>query len=205
MTQATGETLTTIVFVDVEGSTGLVDRLGDAAGTRAVLGQLDVVRERLPSYGGHEVKSLGDGLLLTFGSPRQAVAFGVACQRALGDSAPRVRIGVNTGEVIDLDDDPIGGAVNAAARIADRADGGDVLVSDVVRQLAGATPVVRFVDRGRVRLKGFTEPWQLWAAVDGTSPADGLTTIGRRVELAVMDELLTALATGHGPRRADRG
>ena len=140
MTQATGETLTTIVFVDVEGSTGLVDRLGDAAGTRAVLRQLDVVRERLPSYGGHEVKSLGDGLLLTFGSPRQAVAFGVACQRALGDSAPRMRIGVNTGEVIDLDDDPIGGAVNAAARIADRADGGEVLVSDVVRQLAGATP-----------------------------------------------------------------
>ena len=162
------------------------------------LRQLDVVRDRLASYGGHEVKSLGDGLLLTFGSPRQAVAFGVACQRALGDSAPRVRIGVNTGEVIDLDDDPIGGAVNAAARIADRADGGDVLVSDVVRQLAGATPVVRFVDRGRVRLKGFTEPWQLWAAVDGTSPADGLTTIGRRVELAVMDELLTALATGTG-------
>ena len=198
MTQATGETLTTIVFVDVEGSTGLVDRLGDDAGTRAVLRQLEVVRERLPSYGGHEVKSLGDGLLLTFGSPRQAVAFGVACQRALGDSAPRMRIGVNTGEVIDLDDDPIGGTVNAAARIADRADGGEALVSDVVRQLAGATPVVRFVDRGRVRLKGFSEPWQLWAAVDGTSPVDAFTTIGRRAELAMLDELLVALATATG-------
>jgi class 3 adenylate cyclase/DNA-binding CsgD family transcriptional regulator/tetratricopeptide (TPR) repeat protein len=198
MMPGTGESLTTIVFVDVEGSTGLVDRLGDAAGTRAVLGQLDVVRDRLASYGGHEVKSLGDGLLLTFTSPRQAVAFGVACQRALGDSAPRVRIGVNTGEVVDLAEDPMGGAVNAAARIADRAGGGEVLVSDVVRQLAGATPVVRFVDRGRARLKGFAEPWQLWAALDGTSPVEGPTTIGRRAELAVVNQLVTALATGTG-------
>ena len=63
--------LTTVVFADVEGSTALVDRVGDLAGTDAVVRQLDRVRERIEAYGGREVKSLGDGLMLTFGSPRQ--------------------------------------------------------------------------------------------------------------------------------------
>jgi class 3 adenylate cyclase len=192
------ETLTTVVFVDVEGSTAVIDRLGDAAGTQAVLRQLAVARERLAPHGGREVKSLGDGLLLTFGSPRQAVAFGVSCQRALGTSAPRIRIGINTGEVVNLGGDPVGGTVNAAARIAARAEGGEVLVSDVVRQLAGATPVVRFVERGRVHLRGFGEPWQLWAVVDGTAAMEVPATIGRLPELGVVSELVTALAAGVG-------
>jgi class 3 adenylate cyclase len=69
---------------------------------------------------------------------------------------PRVRIGINTGEVVTDGADPLGAAVNAAARIAGRAGGGEVLVSDVVRQLVGAVPAVRFLDRGRCRLKGFS-------------------------------------------------
>ena len=198
MATAIGETLTTVVIADVESSTGLVDQLGDGAGTRAVLRQLDVVRERLPAYSGHEVKSLGDGLLLTFGSPRQAVAFAVACQRALGTTAPRVRIGIHTGEVIDLDGDPVGGTVNATSRITGRADGGEVLVSDVVRQLSGIDPVVRFVDRGRIHLRGFGEAWQLWSATDGAAAPDSIATIGRGGELTVIDELLAALATATG-------
>ena len=83
--------ITTIVFADVEGSTALVDRVGDHAGTAAVVQQLDRVRERLEPYGGREVKSLGDGLMLTFKSPRQAVGFALATQRALSGTAPRVR------------------------------------------------------------------------------------------------------------------
>lgn len=110
--------LVTVVFVDVEGSTALIDRVGDVAGIEAVDRQLNSVRERIGSYGGREVKSLGDGVMLTFNSPRQAVSFALATQRALAASAPSVRIGINTGEVIDSSSDPVGGAVNAAARIA---------------------------------------------------------------------------------------
>ena len=75
-------------------------RVGDGAGLASVSGQLDVVRERVEAYGGSLVKSTGDGLLLTFSSPRQAVSFALASQRALAGSAPRVRFGINTGEVL---------------------------------------------------------------------------------------------------------
>ncbi len=79
-----------------------------------MLRQLDRVAERVEGYGGKIVKSTGDGLLWTFESPRQAVFFALAVQRALGESAPRVRIGMNTGEADWVDADPLGGAVNAA-------------------------------------------------------------------------------------------
>ena len=55
----------------------------------------------------------------------------------------------------------------------------EVLVSDVVRQLVGTAPTIRFQDRGRCRLKGFTERWRLWAAEDSTSEQHTAATIGR--------------------------
>ena len=193
-----GTGVTTVVFVDVEGSTALLRRVGDTEGTASVRGQLDIVRERVDAYGGSEVKSIGDGLLLTFSSPRQAVAFALASQRALAGSAPRVRFGINTGEVIDVDVDPLGAAVNAAARIAGRAGGGEVLVSDVVRQLVGTVPAIRFLDRGRCRLKGFAERWHLWTVEDGAGEQLGPATIGRVAELAAVAELVSSTGAGVG-------
>jgi hypothetical protein len=187
-----------VVFVDIEGSTALLQRFGDDAGLASVRGQLEVVRERVEPYGGSEVKSTGDGFLLTFSSPRQAVAFALASQRALAGSAPRVRFGINTGEVIEVDADPLGAAVNAAARIAGRATGGEVLVSDVVRQLVGTAPVIRFVDRGRCRLKGFSERWHLWAAEDSTGEQLAPATIGRAIELAAVADLVSSTRAGVG-------
>jgi class 3 adenylate cyclase/DNA-binding CsgD family transcriptional regulator len=190
--------ITTIVFADVEGSTALVDKVGDHAGVAAVLHQLGRVRERLESYGGREVKSMGDGLMLTFSSPRQAVGFALATQRALAGTAPLVRIGINTGEVFDVLTDPIGGAVNAASRIAGRAEGGEVLVADVVRQLIGLSPAIRFADRGRVHLRGFTERWHLWAAEDSAAAASARGTVGRGGELAAIRALIASTASGVG-------
>ena len=187
-----------MVFVDIEGSTALLDRVGDASGVASVRRQLDVVAERIEGYGGRVVKSTGDGFLLTFSSPRQAVAFALASQRALAGSLPRVRFGINTGEVDGVDADPLGSAVNAAARIAARADGGEVLVSDVVRQLAGTSPAVRFLDRGRCRLRGFSERWRLWAAEDHTAAEPATTTVGRIAELALIGELVSSTGIGAG-------
>ena len=193
-----GHGLTTVVFVDVERSTELLNRVGDEAGTASVRRQLDLVRDRVEPYGGHEVKELGDGLMLTFSSPRQAVSFALASQRGLAGSAPRVRFGINTGEVITADTDPLGGAVNAAFRIADRAAGGEVLVSDVVRQLVGTFPAIRFHDRGRCRLKGFSERCHLWAAEDGTGEHHPPATIGRIAELEAVVGLVSSTAAGAG-------
>ena len=190
--------LTTFVFADVEGSTGVIDRLGDEVGVASMLRQLDELSRRVHEYGGQVLKSTGDGLLMTFESPRQAVAFGMAAQRALADSAPAIRIGLNTGEAEWHEDDPLGAAVNAAARITALAAGGEVLVSDVVRQLVTGAPAVVFRDRGRHRLRGFSDRWHLWAVEDRSTMRPGLGTIGRTAELEVLDELLTATAKGEG-------
>jgi DNA-binding CsgD family transcriptional regulator/tetratricopeptide (TPR) repeat protein len=187
-----------MVFVDVEGSTELLVQRGDAAGTAAIGAVLAVARERLEPYEGREVKSLGDGLLFLFTAPRQAVSFAVAVQRALLGRLPAVRIGVNTGEVGGPADDPVGEAVTAAERIAARAQGREVLVSDVVRQLVGTIPGVRFVDRGRVRLKGFPDRWSLHAAVGSESEPEPMPTFGRAAEIALLAGHLDALAAGTG-------
>ena len=190
--------LTTFVFADIEGSTTVFDRLGDDAGVPSVMRQLDELAERVEDYGGRIVKSTGDGFLLAFDSPRQAVSFSLAAQRALSGTVPRVKIGMNTGEADWRDGDPVGAAVNAAARIAARADGGEVLVSDVVRQLTGAVPALHFRDRGRHRLRGFSDRWHLWAVEDRASARHGVTTIGRTDELAMIDELVASTAMGAG-------
>jgi class 3 adenylate cyclase len=157
-----GGRLVTVAFVDVERSTELLTHWGDAGAVTVIDDVLDAVREQVEPHGGRAVKSLGDGLMVVFPAPRQAVLYSVAVQRALVGAVLRVRIGVNTGEVIDERDDPVGEAVNAAARIAGKASGGQTLVSDVVRQLVGSMPSVRFVDRGRKRLKGFPERWRVF-------------------------------------------
>ena len=94
-------------------------------------------------------------------------------RRSPGDEV-RVRIGINTGEVAVEGDDLYGQAVNAAARIAARAAGGEILVSEIVYQLAGSGPEFLFRDRGRFRLKGFPDRWRLYqlacAQVGGIGP-----------------------------------
>lgn len=193
-----GGDLLTMVCVDVERSTELLVERGDAAGVAAIGVVLDAVRERLDPYEGREVKSLGDGLMLVFAAPRQAVSFSVAVQRALLGRLPALRIGVNTGEVAGARADPVGEAVTAAARIAATAHGREVLVSDVVRQLVGTIPGVRFVDRGRVRLKGFTDRWNVHAAMGAEAEAEPGPTFGRDSELAIVADQLEALAAGAG-------
>ncbi len=79
------------------------------------------------------------------------------------ERAVRVRIGINTGEVIRTNDDVAGQAVIAAARIMACAEPGEILVSRVVKDLSGTLPDVTFEPRGLVALKGFPEPWQLHA------------------------------------------
>ena len=115
----------TVLFTDVEGSTDLRTRFGDELADELLRTHEDLVRAQVESHGGREVKSLGDGFMVAFGSPRKAISCAVDIQRALDErnrSSPgreiRVRIGINTGEVSDVAGDLIGAAVNAAARIA---------------------------------------------------------------------------------------
>jgi class 3 adenylate cyclase len=159
--------LVTILFTDVEGSTALTQRLGDARARDLLRQHERMVREALKSHGGSELKTTGDGFMASFSSATRALESAIAMQRAFAahnESAEEpilVRVGMNAGEPIAEDEDLFGTAVIEAARIAAAAKGGEILVSDVVRQLAKGKDFL-FADRGEVALKGFDEPVRLY-------------------------------------------
>ena len=133
----------------------------------------ELVRAQIAEHRGHDQQAaLGDGFLAVFVSTRRAVSCAVAhpagprqLQPARSGPPLRVRIGLNTGEVAQTGGQISGEAVHAAARVCSAADGGQVLVSDVTRQLAGTIPDVSFRDTGEHELKGFPQPWRLWEVV----------------------------------------
>ena len=151
----------TILFTDLEASTPLTQRLGDEAAQEILRGHNAIVRGALDEHGGREVKHTGDGIMASFPSAVAAVTAALQIQRELAGGEVRVRVGLNAGEPIAEDDDLFGLSVIEAARIADRAEPGLVLVSDVVRQLCeGKT--FEFASLGAVSLKGFEESVELF-------------------------------------------
>lgn len=164
--------LVTIMHVDVEGSTALTMRAGDEAGRKVLTETKRLVREQVEAVGGREIDAVGDAMMMTFTSTRAAIAGATAVQEELAarereapDETLRVRIGVNVGEVLERDGTPFGGAVNAGARVMAKAAGGEILVSEMVRRLAGNLPGISYRDRGRHMFKGFDEPWRLYEVV----------------------------------------
>jgi len=158
----------TILFTDVEGSTVLTERLGDAKARAVMRNHERIVREALRAHGGAEVKAMGDGFMASFSSATRALECAIAMQRAFAahdDEHPetpiRVRIGLNAGEPIAEEADLFGTAVIMAARIAAQAQGGEILASDVVRQLVAGKGFL-FADRGEVALRGFEDPVRLY-------------------------------------------
>jgi class 3 adenylate cyclase len=157
----------TIVFTDVEASTALNERLGDE-GARKVLREHErLTREALSEHGGSEVKAMGDGFMAWFPSATRAVECAIALQGAFAAanetaSDPiRVKVGINAGEPIAEGDDLFGASVIASARIAAVAQGGQILASDVVRQLLAGKGFT-FTAQGEHALKGFEEPVRLY-------------------------------------------
>ena len=131
----------TVLFADVEGSTAMLERLGQSRWLAALAEYEELLSARIADHGGTLIKALGDGHLVAFPSARAALRCAVDVQRALPlESAPdlRVRMGMHTGEPAVREDDLHGRTVVKAARIADLAHGGEVLVSAIVRELAQA-------------------------------------------------------------------
>jgi class 3 adenylate cyclase len=157
----------TILFTDVEGSTALTQRVGDAKAREVLRPHERIVREALRAHGGAEVKALGDGFMASFASATRALECAIAMQRAFAEHNEtaeepiRMRIGLNAGEPITEEEDLFGTAVNMAARIAAKAEGGEILASDVVRQLVAGKGFL-FSDRGEVELRGFEEAVRLY-------------------------------------------
>jgi class 3 adenylate cyclase len=159
--------LQTILFTDIERNTELLQRLGDERWRALLRDHERATREQLAAHGGAEIKTLGDGFMAAFGSASRAVECAIALQKICSSldtpaSSLRVRIGLNAGEPIAEDDDLFGTAVTMAARIMGHAEGGEILVSDVVRQLVAGKGFL-FADRGDTVLRGFDDPVRLYA------------------------------------------
>jgi len=155
----------TILFTDIEGSTGLTQRLGDARAMSVLHAHDEIVRDALEPHGGSEVKHTGDGLMAAFRSVAGGIESAVKIQQGIAGATNRlgvqvrVRIGISAGEPVTEGDDLFGAAVQLAARLCSRAEPGSILVSGAVRDLALGKGFV-FRKRGPLRLKGFDEPMQ---------------------------------------------
>lgn len=126
-----------IVFSDIEGSTEYNASMGDRAWVRLLEKHNKLVQSCVDKHGGHVVKTQGDGFMIAFADPKNAVRFATDVQRALAENpqrwqAIRVRIGVHMGTSVRRGDDLFGLDVAMAARVAGQADGGEVLVSEPV-------------------------------------------------------------------------
>jgi class 3 adenylate cyclase len=158
----------TILFTDMEGSTSLTQRLGDARAMAVVRTHDRIVGEALDGHGGSEVKHTGDGLMAAFPSVVGAIECAVQIQRRLAEAGDetglRVRIGMSAGEPVTERNDLFGAVVQLAARLCSRAEPGSVLVSSAVHDLALGKGFV-FQKRRSASLKGFDEPVQIFEVV----------------------------------------
>jgi class 3 adenylate cyclase len=151
----------TILFTDIEASTQLNERLGDVRWLELLRAHHAIVREHVHEHGGFEVKSQGDGFMIAFPSARRAVQCARAIQDAMdsrlggdADTPIRLRIGLHTGEAIKEEADFYGKNIVLAARIADRARGGEILASAVVKQLTESAGDLHFEDERELELDG---------------------------------------------------
>jgi len=167
----------------MEGSTALTKRLGDAKAQEVLRTHNAIIRDALAAHGGSETKHTGDGIMASFGSAAGALECAVAIQRAFS-AAPlsretgegsgvreiRVRIGLNAGEPVAEDGDLFGATVQLAARVCNHAEPGQVLVSNVVRELAMGKGFL-FADLGDFVPKGFEEPVRLYEVLAPHKPS----------------------------------
>jgi len=162
---ARNRVLATLLFADVVGSTELAAHLGDAAWRDLLSHTFESMRAELERFGGREVKTTGDGMLVTFDGAARALQCAAAVRRLAREHELGLRIGVHVGEVEMVGDDVRGVAVHEAARIMAAAGPDEILVSELTRMLA-ASAGLAFVDRGTHTLKGLGGEWRLAAFVE---------------------------------------
>jgi class 3 adenylate cyclase len=159
----------TFVFSDIEGSTGLLKRLGDGYG-EVIAEHRRIVRDALGAHDGVEIDTQGDSFFYAFARARDAVAGAVAVQRAHaerewpGGEQVRVRMGLHTGEPAVGAEGYLGVDVVRAARLASTARGGNVLLSETTKALLGSSlpDGVSVHALGERQLKDIDEPERIY-------------------------------------------
>jgi class 3 adenylate cyclase len=160
----------TLMFTDLVGSTDLAEAVGAERFEVVRRAHFRLVRDAAATRRGHEVKNLGDGLMLAFTAAGDAVACAIDIHQAVersnrgADVAVAVRIGVHVGEPVFEDGDYFGLPVAVASRICAAAEGGEILATDVVRVLAGAEGST-FGSSRQLALKGIADAVTAWSVL----------------------------------------
>ncbi len=196
-----------VLMTDLVGSTAIADRVGPEAAEVLRAEHFGLLRGTFEHSGGREVKNLGDGLMVAFSSTSQSLTCAAQMQQAIESRNRRseerleVRIGLSLGEASVEDGDFFGEPVVEASRLCAAAEGGQILVSDLVRQVGGARDGYRFRSLGGLELKGISEPVQAFElewepAVGGRIILPGRLSelpptgyVGRLAERAVLEQL----------------
>jgi class 3 adenylate cyclase len=156
----------TVVFTDIVESTKRSAREGDEAWRHTLDSHDRIAWATAARHAGTIVNSTGDGFVVRFEGPSQALAFARDFRREVGSAGVPVRCGMHAGEIeVRADGDITGFAVNLAARVDQAADDGEIFVSSTVRDLLLGGDA-RFDDRGEHMLKGFDSPWRLYALTE---------------------------------------
>ena len=161
LARITADGTVVLLFSDIEDSTRHNEDLGDRDWITVLERHNKLVERSVTDHGGYVVKNQGDGFMIAFAEPGQAVRCSLAVQRALLRDPDRwngirVRIGGHVGTSVRRGHDLFGLDVVMAARIADLARGGEILVSDALREATGDDEGISFSDAREVQLKGLT-------------------------------------------------
>jgi class 3 adenylate cyclase len=154
--------LMSLVMTDIEDSTKRLAAVGDAAWDRLLERHDTVTREVVDRYRGRVVDGTGDGFLLAFDGAARAVRAAADISRAVSGTGLQVRVGVHTGEVEVVPGGLRGVTVHETARIMSLAKGGEVLLSDITKDLSQAAPA-QYDDRGLHEMKGIPRPRHVFA------------------------------------------
>ncbi len=150
------------MFTDIVASTERAAEAGDRRWRELMQRHDEIVRRQLDRFRGQEVKTLGDGFLVTFDGPARGVECACAIRDAVRPLGIEVRAGLHTGECELLGEDVGGIAVAIGARVGALAGASEVLVSSTVKDLVVGADLA-FEDRGSHDLKGVPGEWQLFA------------------------------------------
>lgn len=156
-----------VMFSDIEGSTARNEELGDRGWVKLLEKHNKLIRKHVDDHGGHVVKSQGDGYMIAFSDPAEAVRCGVEVQEALQKNPDRwdrirVRMGIHVGSSVRRGDDLFGLNVAMAARVANQAEGGEILVSEPVRDAIARADGLTLGTPRDVELKGMSGSFQLY-------------------------------------------
>ena len=155
-----------LLFTDIEGSTRLIEELGESGYVDALAEHRRLLRAAFSAHGGVEVDTQGDAFLYAFADPVEALAAAAQGQEALAPGPVQVRMGVHTGVLQLTGEGYAGRELHKAARIAASGHGGQVVVSAATRALIDG----ELTELGEHRLKDFDEPVPLFQFGDGRFP-----------------------------------